>query len=72
MLMIDAGELRDLVFQARWDGLVLVFQGVVTAIAAQPWIAVVIVLVIVTASRKAWIRLLRYVGMSYYRGGMSD
>jgi hypothetical protein len=70
--MIDAGELRDLIFQARWDGLILVFQGVATAAAEQPWIAAVIVLVIVTASRKALIRLLRYVGMSYYRGGMPD
>ncbi|QHO70339.1 hypothetical protein BHD05_12465 [Marisediminicola antarctica] len=70
--MIDAGDLRDLMLQARWDGLVLVFQGIVAAVAERPWIAGVIVLVIVTASRKAWIRLLRYAGMSYYRGGMPD
>ena len=70
--MIDAGELRDLMFQARWDGLVLVLQGVVSAVVEQPWIAAVIVLAIVTSTRKAWIRLLRYLGMSYYRGGMSD
>jgi len=70
--MIDAGELRDLMFQARWDGLVLLFQELVAAVAEQPWIAIVIALAIATASRKAWIRLLRYVGMSYYRGGMPD
>jgi hypothetical protein len=70
--MIDAGDVRDLLIEARWDGLVILFRAVVAAVAAQPWLAVVVFFVAMTTTRKAWVRLLRYIGRSFYRAEFSD
>lgn len=64
--MIDASQLLALMRDARWDALVLIWNSVVTAVVANPWLGVLFGLIVVTASRKAWFRLLRYVASTYY------
>jgi hypothetical protein len=66
VFMIDVSQILVLMRDARWDALVLIWNSIVTAVVANPWLGVLLGLIVVRASRKAWFRLLRYVASTYY------
>ena len=70
--MFDWSQLRDLMWEGRWDALVMVFNALATNVTPYWWFGPLLVLISVTASRRAWLRLLRYVGVTFARGYSSD
>ena len=65
--MFDWSQLRDLMWEARWDGIVMLGQALMTNIATHWWFGPLLVVIALSASRRAWLRLIRYVGMTFAR-----
>lgn len=65
--MFDWSQLRDLIWQGRWDALVMFGQAIMTNIATHWWFGPLLVIIGVTASRRAWLRLIRYIGITFAR-----
>lgn len=65
--MFDWSQLRDLMWEVRWDGVVMFGQAIMTNVATYWWFGPMLVLIAVTASRRAWLRLIRYVGITFVR-----
>jgi hypothetical protein len=70
--MLDWSQLRDLMWEARWDGLVVLAQALWSNVLTHWWFGPLLMAIALTATRRAWIGLLRYVGMSWARGGSSN
>ena len=66
--MFDWSQMRDLIWEARWDGLVMLAQALWINVLTHWWFGPLLVVVMLTASRKAWMRLIRYIGVAYVRG----
>lgn len=66
--MIDWSQLRDMMWEARWDGLVIIGQALWTNVLTHWWFGPLLLLIIATLSRKAWMRLARYIGTTFVRG----
>lgn len=60
-------DLRDLYWDARWDGLVMLVDSIWCAALANWWVGPILVVLALTATRRAWIRLLRNVAGTYAR-----
>lgn len=65
--MFDWSQFRDLMWEARWDAVVMFAQGMMTNIATYWWFGPLLLFIGVTASRRAWLRLIRYIGMTFAR-----
>lgn len=65
--MIDWSELRAMRVEAIWNGLRMLVDAFLVAAGAHPWMWLVLVVVVVTASRRAWLKLGRFVGGSFLR-----
>ena len=70
--MIDWSQLRNMMWEGRWDALVMIFQAVVTNVTTHWWFGPLLLFILLTTTRRAWIRLLRYVGSTFARGYSSD
>lgn len=70
--MIDWSQLRNLMWEGRWDALVMFYQAVVTNVNAHWWFGPLLLSILVTTTARAWIRILRYVGSAFARGNSSD
>ena len=70
--MFDWSQLRELVWEARWDGLVMLAQAIWSTVLTHWWFGPLLIVVALTATRRAWLGFLRYVGMSWVRGGSSS
>lgn len=70
--MLDWSQLRDLMWEARWDGLVVLAQAIWSNVLMHWWFGPLLAVLVITASRRAWLRLTRYVGVAFVRGGASD
>jgi hypothetical protein len=57
--MIDWLQLRELMWEARWDAVVMIVQSILTNVASHWWFGPLMVFIGVAASRRAWLRLLR-------------
>lgn len=69
--MLDWLWLRDLIWEARWDGLVILAQAVWDTVMAHWWFGPLLIVIAVTCTRRAWVRLIRHVGITFIRGGQS-
>lgn len=65
--MFDWAQLRDLMWEGRWDGIVLLWQALVTNVVTHWWFGPLLALMCITASRRAWWRLFKYVGSVFVR-----
>lgn len=65
--MIDIDPIRDAMWQARWDGLVLIWQAIWANVLTHWWFGPVTLLVLVTAGRRKLLRLARGVGTTFLR-----
>ncbi len=66
--MFDWSQIRDLAWEARWDAIVLVAQAIWLNLLAHWWFGPMILVILMTSSRKAWLRLIRFVGVGFVRG----
>lgn len=66
--MLDWTQLRDLLWEARWDGVVVLAQAIWTNVLTHWWFGPLLLVIAVTGTRKSWLRLLRYMGTAYVRG----
>jgi len=65
--VFDWSQLRELIWEARWEALVMFARAIVSAVAAHWWFGPLLLLVGATASRRAWLRLVRYIGLAFAR-----
>lgn len=70
--MFDSLDLRDLIWEGRWDGIVMFAQALWTSVLTYWWVGPILVVIALTATRRAWLGLIRYVGMSWVRGGSTS
>ena len=64
---MDYSVLWEQLSHARWNGIVLVWESFLTAAQTNWWMWAVLAFLLITASRKSLIRLLRYIGLSFVR-----
>lgn len=69
--MIDWSQLRDMMWEARWDGLVMIAQAAWKTAIAHWWFGVLFLAILLRLCRRAWMRLIRYVGITFIRGSSS-
>lgn len=65
--MIDFDPIRDAMWQARWDGFVLIWQAVWVSVLAHWWLGPVLLLALITAGRRKLLRLARGIGTAFLR-----
>lgn len=65
--MFDWSQLRDLMWEARWDAVVTIWQAIIANVVAHWWFGPLLVVIGVTVSRRAWLRLIRYIGVTFAR-----
>ena len=70
--MFDWSQFRDLMWEGRWDALVMIFNALVTNVTTYWWFGPLLLVIFLTMTRKAWLRLLRYVGVTFARGYSSN
>jgi len=70
-LAIDVWSLWAMRSEAIWNGLILLMQAFVEAASSNSWMWLVVAVVGLTATRKAWLALLRNVGLAFLRGSAS-
>lgn len=68
---MDYGDLRELIWEARWDGVVMLAHALWAAVLANWWMGPLLVAVLVGSGAKGISRLVRYIGISYVRGSSS-
>ncbi len=66
--MFDGSSLRDLVWEGRWDGVVMLAQGIWSNVLTHWWFGPLLAVLILTASSKALLRMAKFVGLAYIRG----
>lgn len=66
--MFDWSLWRDLIWEARLDGLVLLGQALWTNVVTHWWFGPLLALIAISVTRKAWLGLLRFVGLAVVRG----
>lgn len=59
-------------WEARWDGLVVLAQALWVNVIAYWWFGPMVLVVLLTLSRKVWLRLIREVGSAFVRGNSSS
>jgi len=64
--MIDVGWLLETWHHARWEAIVMIWNAILTDVAAYPWFAVVLIVLIISAGIKGMSKLARYVGGAYW------
>ncbi|MET4099834.1 hypothetical protein ABIB37_002071 [Agrococcus sp. UYP10] len=70
--MLDWLDLRDLFWEARWDGLVVLADALWATALSHWWFGALLLVVILTRSRRVWLRLLSNVGSAFVRGSSSS
>lgn len=65
--MIDFDPIRDTMWQARWDGLVLIWQAIWASVLAHWWFGPVLLVALITAGRRKLLRLARGIGTAFLR-----
>lgn len=65
--MIDIDPIRDAMWQARWDGFVLIWQAIWASFLAHWWVGPLLLLALITAGRRKLLRLAREVGTTFLR-----
>jgi len=60
-------DLRDIYWDARWEGLVMFGEAIWSAALANWWVGPIIVVLALTATRRAWLRLFGRVAGTYAR-----
>lgn len=65
--MIDWSELREMMWDARWDGIVMFAKAAWQTSLDNPWMFAVWGLVLLTLTRRGWMKLIRYVGGTFVR-----
>lgn len=65
--MIDIDPIRDAMWQARWDGFVVLGQAIWVTVLAHWWFAPLMLLALITTGRKRLLRLARGVGTAFLR-----
>lgn len=65
--MIDGSELRDMMWDGRWDGIVMFAKGAWQASLVNPWMFVVWGLVLLSLICLGWMKLIRFVGGKFVR-----
>lgn len=66
---IDLIDIRGLLLEGRWDALVMIWNAAVIAAGQHWWFAPLVVGIIAVAGRKAWLRLAKFIGGTFVRGG---
>lgn len=69
--MIDWSDLRDRIWEERWNSLLLLWDGLWVAAAANWWVGPLFVVVVATLGRKKLSKLLREIGVTFVRGNAS-
>lgn len=65
-------QLRGLVWEGRWDGIVMIWNALATNVMTYWWFGPLLLLIVVGSSGKAWMKLTRYVGLAYFRGHVNS
>lgn len=63
--MIDWSQLREMIWQARWDAVVAIAQGMWFDMIHYPWMIAIFGLIALTLTRRAWWRLVKFVGGAF-------
>lgn len=56
-----------MMWDARWDGIVLIAKAAWQASLDNPWMFVVFGFILLTLSRRGWMRLIRLIGGTFLR-----
>jgi hypothetical protein len=59
-------------WEGRWDAVVVVARALWTNVLDYWWSGPVLVVILLAVSRRAWFRLVRFIGVSFVRGGTGD
>jgi len=70
--MIDWTQFRDLIWEGRWEAIVMMRDAMATNIMTHWWFGPILLVIAAIASRKAWLKLIRYVGLAYFRGQVNS
>lgn len=70
--MFDWSQLRELMWDARWDAVVMFSNAVVTNVGIHWWFGPLFVLLGVTACRRVWLKGLRFVFVTFARSHGGD
>jgi hypothetical protein len=65
--MFDWSQFRDLLWEARWDAVVMLGQAILNNIVTYWWFGPLLLVIAITATRRAWLRLLRFIGVPFLR-----
>lgn len=66
--MFDFEEISGSVWEGRWLGVELLARALWANVLEHWWFGPLLLLVLLTATRKAWARLMRFIGSSFIRG----
>lgn len=67
--MPDAWEMLSMMRQGVWQGVELLLVGIVQAALTYWWVGPILVVLLISAGRKKLLRLARFVGGAWLRGG---
>lgn len=70
--MLDWSQLRELIWEARRDGLVIVFNALFTNVLTHWWFGPLLLVILLTLTGKSWFKVLRYVAGTFARGYSSN
>lgn len=65
--MIHWPDLRDLMWDARWDAIVMLANATWQASLDNPWLFVVFALALLTLTRRGWAKLIRYIAGTFVK-----
>lgn len=70
--MIDWSQLRDLIWEARWETLSMIGQALWINVLTHWWFGLLLLLALLTLTRRGWFRLIRLVGIAFLRRDGGD
>lgn len=65
--MIDWSELREMMWDARWDAIVMLAKAEWQASLDHPWMFAIWGPVLLTLTRRGWMKLIRFIGGAFIR-----
>lgn len=65
--MFDMPNVFEMRADALWVGITMLIEGFLVAAQSHPWMWAVLLVVAITATRKAWLKLGRFVGGAFVR-----
>jgi len=63
--MMNWSSLRDMIWDARWDALVLIARSIWETSLDNPWMFGIWAIVLLTLTRRGWTRVITYAGKTF-------